>query len=335
MKKYNVAILGSTGAVGAEIRKILLERSFPLGELTLLSGKKSEGKILRFDGRLIKCVYAGDFDFTGTDIVFGAVSREISLEYADRIVKAGCTYIDNSSAYRMDEDVPLVIPEINAEDVRHHKGIIANPNCSTIIALTAMSGIIKKAGIVSATVSTYQAVSGAGADGIAELKNQASSLVLGDKIECNVFPYIIAENLIPFIGTPCEESYTTEEMKMQNESRKILHRPDLCVTCTCVRVPVIRSHSISVLIETERPISPTEAAEAISLSPGCVLYDDVKSDIYPMPSVSSDNDSVYVGRVRRGLGHGNTVALFCCGDQLRKGAATNAVQIAEILVSYD
>ena len=232
----------------------------------------------------------------------------------------------------MDEDVPLVVPEINPEDALHHHGIIANPNCSTIITLVAVAALRRLSPITSMVAATYQAVSGAGAGGPVELEAEVDALYKGEPVQPHIFPYQIAYNLIPKIGSQSYEGYTSEEMKLQNEGRKILHLPEMKVSCTCVRVPVVRSHSIAVTARFERPISVEEARAAIAAAPGCRLVDDLSQDVYPMPLDTSDQDLVYVGRIRPDLTNPNGLCLWCCGDQIRKGAATNAVQIAELLL---
>ncbi|MBQ7491986.1 MAG: aspartate-semialdehyde dehydrogenase [Clostridia bacterium] len=335
MKTYNVAILGATGAVGQEMMKILLERSFPVGELRLLASARSAGKSVPFGDRTVTITEATGDAFEGLDIVLGAAENDISKQFAPFIKQSGAVYIDNSSAFRLDSDVPLVVPEINPEDAFRHGGIIANPNCSTIIALMALYPIFHLSPIKTIIASTYQAVSGAGVGGIRELEDQSRALALGGDIKCETFPYQIAQNLIPQIGGFNENGYTSEEMKMQNEGRKILHAPNMRVSCTCVRVPVVRSHSIALNIVTERPISPVEAAEAVSKAQGVRLTDDPLNLVYPMPLDTSDQDQVFVGRIRRDLTCDNGLCLWCCGDQIRKGAAGNAVQIAQLLIAKD
>jgi len=241
-------------------------------------------------------------------------------------------FIDNSSAFRLLDDVPLIVPEINPEDAKWHSGIISNPNCSTIITMVAVNALRKISPIKSMIAATYQAVSGAGVGGLVELDAQTRAYAAGEEMEVKQFQHQIAFNLIPQIGTDSGNGYTTEEMKMQNEGRKILHLPEMNVTCTCVRVPVMRSHSIAVTVNTERKISVDEARNAIASAAGCKLVDDLASNIYPMPKDTSAQDIVYVGRIRDDLVFENGITLWCCGDQIRKGAATNAVQIAELLV---
>ncbi len=332
MKSYNVAILGATGAVGKEMLKVLGERKFPINELKLLASKKSAGEEVDFNGAKYTIQEATEDSFTNIDVMLCAAENEISKLLSPAAVKAGAIVIDNSSAYRMDDDVPLVVPEVNPEDVKKHKGIIANPNCSTIIALTAVNELNKFSKINRMVVSTYQAVSGAGINGIRELDKQIKDISEGKPVEINTFQYQIAYNLIPQIGDFDELGYSQEEMKMQNEGRKILHNPDLKVNCTCIRVPVYRSHSESITIETEAEITPDKAKEILKAADGVKLIDDLKNRKYPMPLDSSDQDLIYVGRIREDISKENSLVLWCCGDQVRKGAATNAVQIAELLV---
>ncbi len=331
MKLKNVAILGATGAVGREMLKILEERNFPVGELKLLASARSVGKKIPFKGREITVELAEAKAFEGMDLVLGAASNAIAKEMAPAIVQAGAVFVDNSSAFRMDPKVPLIVPEVNPEDAKKHQGIIANPNCSTIITVTAVNALNSISPIRSMVASTYQAVSGAGAGGPIELAGEVEALARGERYENTVFPYQIAYNVIPQIGGADEEGYTTEEMKMQNEGRKIMHLPELRVNCTCVRVPVVRSHSISVTVRTEKPISVEEARAVIAAAPGCRLADDLDGKVYPMPLDTTDQDLVFVGRIRKDLTDENGLAIWCCGDQVRKGAATNAIQIAELL----
>ena len=332
MKQYTVAVLGATGAVGQEMIKILQERNFPVGKLIPLASKRSVGKTVSFRGEEIAIAEAREDAFAGVDIVLGAAQNAIAKEFAPAIVKAGAVFIDNSSAFRMDPKVPLVVPEVNPKDADWHSGIIANPNCSTIITVTAVNALNSIAPIRTMTASTYQAVSGAGAGGPVELMNEVEALREGKTYEPKVFSHQIAYNLIPQIGSESFEGYTTEEMKMQNEGRKIMHLPQLKVSCTCVRVPVVRSHSISVSCHFDVPVTVEQAREVIAGAPGCKLVDDLANKSYPMPLDTSDQDIVFVGRIRPDLTDENGLCLWCCGDQVRKGAATNAVQIAELLV---
>ena len=328
----NVAILGATGAVGREMMKILAERSFPVEELRLLASPRSAGQKLLWQGRELTVQPAEDSAFEGMDVVLGAAENDIAKRFAPAIVKAGAVFVDNSSAFRMDPNVPLVIPEINPEDVRRHKGIIANPNCTTIVSLVAINALNQDSPIQSIIASSYQAVSGAGAGGPRELMEEVELLREGKPVHPQVFQYQIAYNVIPQIGGEAYEGYTSEEMKMQNEGRKIMHLPDLRVTCTCVRVPVVRSHSISVTLRFDKPVSVREARHAIAAAPGCRLVDDLGNHEYPMPLDTSDQDLVYVGRIRPDLTDDNGLTLWCCGDQIRKGAATNTIQVAELLI---
>lgn len=328
----NVAILGATGAVGREMMKILAERSFPVEELRLLASPRSAGQKLLWQGRELTVQPAEDSAFEGMDIVLGAAENDIAKRFAPAIVKAGAVFVDNSSAFRMDPNVPLVIPEINPEDVRRHKGIIANPNCTTIVSLVAINALNQDSPIQSIIASSYQAVSGAGAGGPRELMEEVELLREGKPVHPQVFQYQIAYNVIPQIGGETYEGYTSEEMKMQNEGRKIMHLPDLQVSCTCVRVPVVRSHSVSLVVRTREKISVQRARELIAAAPGCRLVDDLSSRRYPMPLDTSDQDTVFVGRIREDLTCDNGLNIWCCGDQVRKGAATNAVQIAQLLL---
>ncbi len=332
MKTYTVAVLGATGAVGQEMISILEERNFPVGKLIPLASARSAGKTLKFKGEDVTIGLACDEAFEGVDIVLGAAENDIAKQFAPAIVKAGAVFVDNSSAFRLQDDVPLVVPEVNPEDVKWHKGIISNPNCSTIITVTAVNALNAIAPIRTMTTSTYQAVSGAGAGGPVELMNEVEALYKGETYEPKVFSHQIAYNLIPQIGGESFEGYTSEEMKMQNEGRKIMHLPELKVSCTCVRVPVIRSHSISVSCHFDVPVTVEQVRQAIAKAPGCKLVDDLKNKQYPMPLETSGQDIVYVGRIRPDLTDDNGICLWCCGDQVRKGAATNAIQIAELLI---
>ena len=309
MKQVNVGILGATGAVGQEMIKILEERNFPVASLRPIASARSAGSKIMFRGQECTIVEASDDAFEGLDIVLGAAENDIAERFAPSIVKAGAVFVDNSSAFRLDPNVPLVIPEINPEDVKWHKGIISNPNCTTIVTLVAINALAKESPIETIIASSYQAVSGAGKGGIDELNN-----------------------VIPQIGGEAFEGYTSEEMKMQNEGRKILHLPEMKVSCTCARVPVIRSHSVSVVLRTKEKISVERAKELIANAPGCKLVDDLKNKVYPMPLDTSDQDIVYVGRIREDLTDERGLNRLCCGDQVRKGAATNTIQIAELLL---
>ena len=330
MKQFKVGILGATGAVGREMMKILEERKFPVAELRPIASERSAATKLPFNGGEVEVVAAADSAFEGLDLVLGAAENDIAKQYAPAIVKAGAVFVDNSSAFRLDKDVPLVIPEINPEDVKWHKGIISNPNCTTIVSLVAINALNQLSPIESIVASSYQAVSGAGAGGPIELMAEVDALSRGESYQPKVFQYQIAYNVIPQIGGEAFEGYTSEEMKMQNEGRKILHLPNLKVSCTCVRVPVVRSHSVSIVVRTKDKISVADAKAAIAQAAGCRLVDDLKNKQYPMPLDTSDQDIVFVGRIRDDLTSDNGLNLWCCGDQVRKGAATNTVQIAEL-----
>ncbi len=332
MKLYTVAILGATGAVGQEMMKILEERNFPVGRLVPLASARSAGKTVKFRGEDVTIELACDEAFQGIDIVLGAAENDIAERFAPAIVKSGAVFVDNSSAFRLNPDVPLVVPEINPEDVKKHKGIISNPNCSTIITATAVNALNALSPIQSMIVSSYQAVSGAGAGGPIELMAEVDALREGKTYEPKVFSHQIAYNLIPQIGSEQMEGYTSEEMKLQFEGRKIMHLPHLNVSMTCVRVPVVRSHSISAALRFAEPVSVEQARQVLANAPGVKLVDDLASKQYPMPLDTSGQDIVYVGRIRKDLTDPNGLCLWCCGDQVRKGAATNAIQIAELLV---
>ena len=322
-----IGILGATGAVGRQMLDCLIEQEIPVDDLVLLASKKSAGQIIRFKDKDYEVKEVNHDSFESLDVVLGASSNEVAKQYKDDIVKAKAVFIDNSSAFRMDDDVPLIVPEINGNDVKKHKGVISNPNCSTIITLMAINAINKLSKVKVMIGSTYQAVSGAGKGGIDELNNEINDI----EYKPSVFPYTIAYNCIPCIGSLKDNLYTSEEMKMENEGKKILHNDDLRVTCTCVRVPVLRSHCISVSLKCERALSVTEVREALSKEDGVTLYDDVLDNKYPMPLVSSNQDKVYVGRIREDRVLDGGISLFCSGDQIRKGAASNAVQIIKCL----
>ena len=332
MKTCTVAVLGATGAVGREMLKILEERNFPVGKLIPLASARSVGRTVTFRGQEVPVQEARDEAFRGVDLVLGAAENDIARRFAPAIVASGAVVVENSSAFRLDPNVPLVVPEVNPEDVKQHHGIIANPNCSTIITITAVNALNSIAPIRTMTASTYQAVSGAGAGGPIELMDEVEALREGKPVEPRVFTHQIAYNLIPQIGSEQYLGYTSEEMKMQNEGRKIMHLPKLRVSCTCVRVPVVRSHSISVSCHFEVPVSVEQARKVIAEAPGCRLVDDLAAHSYPMPLDTSDQDTVFVGRIRPDLTDDNGLCLWCCGDQIRKGAATNAVQIAELVL---
>ena len=325
-----VGILGATGAVGRQMLECLEERGYAKENIRLFASERSVGKTIPYGNDELVCEKIEDGCFDGLDFVLGAVSNALSREYAPLIRKAGAVYIDNSSAFRLEEDVPLVVPEINGEDALHHKGIIANPNCSTIIAMMALAPIHALSPIETIVASTYQAVSGAGISGIATLSEEVEAVRSSKPVNPSVFPAQIAYNCIASIGSMTENGYTTEEMKMQNEGRRILHNDDLLVSCTCVRVPVFRSHSISLSIVTKDKLDLQDVRNAISGFAGDVLVE----DHVPTPLETSNQDDVYVGRIRKDLLHENGIALWCCGDQIRKGAASNAVEIMDYMLMH-
>ena len=332
MKTYNIAVLGATGAVGQEMLRVLEERDFPVAQLLPLASDRSAGSFVTFRGEKLAVQPATQDSFHGIDMVLGAADNATAIAMAPAIREAGAVFIDNSSAFRLDAQVPLVIPEVNGADALRHKGILSNPNCTTIITLTAVNALHRLSPVLSMVASTYQAVSGAGAGGPVELLQQTEAISRGQEYENKVFPYPIAYNLIPQIGGQQEYGYTSEEMKLHYEGRKILHDQNLKASCTCVRVPVLRSHSISARLTFDHPISVEQARAAIAAAPGCKLTDDLDALQYPMPLDTSGQDLVYVGRIRQDITDANSLNLWCCGDQLRKGAATNAVQIAELLI---
>lgn len=329
-----IAILGASGAVGQEMMKILAERDLPLDELRLLSGPNSAGKAVEFRGEQLLYRQAAEGSFEGLDIVLGAAENDVAREMWPHIKASGALFIDNSSEFRLDPDVPLVVPEVNGDDAFGHHGLISNPNCVTIIALMALKPISDISPIKTLVASSYQAVSGAGAGGIRELDEQIRAYAAGKEqpFAHGVFAQQIAFNLIPKIGSVGSDGYSSEEMKLQNEGRKIMHLPEMKVCCTCVRVPVFRSHAISMQLTTEEPVSVEAVKAAILKADGVSLADIPNAELYPMPIDCSDQDLVYVGRIRRDNINENGLALWCCGDQIRKGAAGNAVQIAEMFL---
>ena len=332
MKKYRIGILGATGAVGQEMLKMLDEYNIPIEELRLLASARSAGTAVKFKGEDLILQEATDSAFDGLDFVLGAVEGDMSKKFAPAIKASGAVYIDNSSAFRLCEDVPLVVPEINGQDALANKGLIANPNCCTIIALMAVAALDRISPIQSIHACTYQAVSGAGQAGLAELESQVKALANGEEPEVKTFATQIAMNVIPFIDAPTDNGYTKEEMKMQNEGRRILHNPELRANCTCVRVPVMRSHSIALTVKTAEKISIEDANKAIAAFPGVRLVEDYEGRCYPTPLDTANQDLVWVGRVRRDLVDDGALTLWCCGDQIRKGAAANAVQIMKFLM---
>lgn len=326
-----LAIVGATGAVGKEMLQILEERNFPLKDLILVADPTAAGSKIRFKGEDYIVRTASDEVFKESDMALFAVGTDVSKDLAPQAVKNNCVVIDNSYAFRLEDHVPLVVPEVNAEDIEWHKGIIANPNCSTIIMTVAIFPIFKAVGLKRVIVSTYQAVSGAGLDGIDELDRQTQDYIQNKNITSKVFQHQITCNLIPHIDTFVEDDYTKEEMKMVWETRKIMHCPELKIAATAVRVPVYRSHSESINVETEKEISAEEVRNILKQSPGIIVQDDPQNNVYPMPLYSSHTDAVYVGRIRKDLSSDRGIAMWVVADQIRKGAATNAIQIAEIV----
>ena len=324
-----IAIVGATGAVGQQMLKCLEERNIQCN-LKLLASARSKGKKFKFFDQEIICEELNPDSFKDVDFALGATENDIAKTWIPWALENKVIIVDNSSAFRLDQDVPLVIPEINPEDIAKNKGIIANPNCATIIALVALNALHKEFKIKRMIVTTFQAVSGAGVKGIQDLENQLKD----PTAPCNAFPYPIAYNLIPQIGDFDDLGISKEEWKLQNESIKILHDDNLLVNCTCVRVPILRSHSESITIECEKEIDITKARELLSSAQGVLLKDDPLHKQYPMPLETTDQDLVYVGRVRKDISDptNHSLSLFCCGDQIRKGAATNAVQILEKLL---
>ena len=328
-----VAIVGASGAVGQEFLRVLDEREFPIDELVLFGSQRSAGRKYLFKGKEheVKLLQHND-DFKGVDIAFTSAGAGTSKEFADTITKYGAVMIDNSSAFRMDDDVPLVVPECNAADaLERPRGIIANPNCTTIMMVVVLQPLEQLSHIKRIRVSSYQSASGAGAAAMAELEQQYREIVEGRPVTVSKFPHQLAYNVIPQIDVFQPNGYTKEEMKMYNETRKIMHSDVRC-SATCVRVSSLRSHSESVWIETEAPISVEEAQAAIAAAPGCTLCDDPSNLVYPMPLDTAGRDNIYVGRVRKDLAEECGLTLWLSGDQIRKGAALNAVQIAEYLV---
>lgn len=341
MKKYNVAILGATGAVGQEFLNLIEERNFPFSELKMLASKRSAGKKIQFMGKEYTVEEATEDSFKGVDIALFA-GGAASKTFAPAAVKAGAVVIDNSSAFRMDPEVPLVVPEVNPEAIANHKGIIANPNCSTIIMVMALKPLYNVSKIKRVVVSTYQAVSGGGKEAMAELEEQVKAINEGRPVVANILPgaslakhYQIAFNLIPQIDVFKENLYTKEEMKMIDETKKIMSDDSMRITATTIRVPVYRSHAESVNVEFEDEISVEKAREVLAAFPGVTLTDNPDEQIYPMPLETSGKDDVEVGRIRKDYSIDNALNFWVCGDQIRKGAALNALQIAEYMIKNE
>ena len=330
-KNLHVAIVGATGAVGIEMMKTLEKRGFPVGKMTLLASARSAGKTLPFHGEELAVTELTAHSFEGVDVALFSAGSGISKEFAPFAVQAGAVVIDNSSAYRMDPDVPLVVPEINGADIKKNRGIIANPNCTTAITLMALWPLHKEFRVKRILASSYQAVSGTGAQAIEELRSQIAAVVAGEPIVKKVYPHQIAFNVLPHIDSFLETGYTKEEMKMQNEGRRIMHHPTFKASVTCVRVPVYRAHSVSVHAEFEKPVSMNEAREVLGSAAGLDVVDDPAKNEYPLPINVAGRDNCQVGRLRYDCALENGLAFWVAGDQLLKGAALNAVQIAELL----
>ncbi len=331
-QSYRVAILGATGAVGTELLALLEERDFPLSELKLLSSPRSAGQQLQFKGQAVTVEAVTADSFQGIDIVLSSAGGSTSKEWAKAIVDAGAVMVDNSSAFRMDPEVPLVVPEVNPGAAQSHKGIIANPNCTTILMCLPLWPLHQVQPIRRLVVSTYQSASGAGARAMEELQVQSQAILNGEEPKAEILPHPIAFNLFPHNSPLDEQGYCEEEMKMVNETRKIFGTDDLRVSATCVRVPVLRAHSEALNVEFDQPFPLDKARELIADAPGVKLVEDWKTNYFPMPMDASGQDDTLVGRIRQDLSSDNNLELWLCGDQIRKGAALNAVQIAELLV---
>ena len=328
-----VAILGATGAVGVEILTLLEERNFPVDHLKLLASSRSAGTRLPFRGRELEVEVIHENAFKHVDLVLASAGGLVSKEWLPKAVAAGAVAIDNSSAYRMDPEVPLVVPEVNPDAARYHQGIIANPNCTTILMSLVVWPLHRVQPIKRLVIATYQSASGAGAQAMEEVKQQAKAILAGETPQANAFPYPLAFNLFPHNSDLNEDGYCQEEMKMVNETRKIFGAPDLRVTATCVRVPVLRAHSEAINIEFEEPFSPAKAKALLEQAPGVSVVEDWSRNYFPMPLEASGKNDVLVGRIRRDISNARAIELWLSGDQIRKGAALNAVQIAELLAA--
>lgn len=330
---YRVAILGATGAVGTELLELLESRDFPVSELKLLASPRSAGRTLSFKGESLTVEAVGDRSFDDIDLVLASAGGSTSKAWAHKAVEAGATVVDNSSAFRMDPQVPLVVPEINPEAAASHRGIIANPNCTTILMGMAIWPLHRVQPIRRIVVSTYQSASGAGARAMEELKTQAKAILAGETPEAEVLPYPIAFNLFPHNSPLDDWGYCQEEMKMVKETRKIFAEPEMKITATCVRVPVLRAHSETINLEFDAPFDRDRAREILSSAPGVKLVENWQTNYFPMPIETTNRDEVFVGRIRQDISNPNGLELWLSGDQIRKGAALNAVQIAELLVA--
>lgn len=328
---YRVAILGATGAVGAELLDLLEARNFPISSLKLLASPRSVGQSLMFKGEALPVEVVSDQAFGGVDLVLASAGASTSRTWAATAIKAGAVVIDNSSAFRMDPSVPLIVPEVNPDAASSHQGVIANPNCTTILMAVAIYPLHQVQPIQRIVAATYQSASGAGARAMEEVKSQAQAILSGEKPVAQAFPYPLAFNLFPHNSRLNEQGYCEEEMKMVNETRKIFGVPDLRVTATCVRVPVLRAHSEALNLEFSQPFSVEQARQILSQAPGVKLVEDWEANYFPMPIDASGQDEVLVGRIRQDISHPCGLDLWLCGDQIRKGAALNAIQIAELL----
>ncbi|MBD2138103.1 aspartate-semialdehyde dehydrogenase [Anabaena sp. FACHB-1237] len=331
-KSYSVAILGSTGAVGTELLELLETRNFPLAELKLLASERSAGKMLKFKGEDIPIQVVSDRCLANTDIVLASAGGSISKKWANVAVSQGAVMIDNSSAFRMNAEVPLVVPEVNPQAASKHQGIIANPNCTTILMSLAVWPLHQVQPVKRIVAATYQSASGAGAKAMAEVKVQSAAILAGEEPVAEVLPYPLAFNLFPHNSPLTDWGYCEEEMKMVNETRKIFDNQDIRITATCVRVPVLRAHSEAINLEFANPFDPDQARDILSKAPGVKLVEDWTKNYFPMPMDASGKDEVLVGRIRQDISHKCGLDLWLCGDQIRKGAALNAVQIAELLI---
>jgi aspartate-semialdehyde dehydrogenase len=328
----HVAVAGATGAVGIEMLQTLERRNFPVGKLTLLASSRSVGRKLKFRGTEHIVAELKEDSFAGIDIALFSAGGGTSKHFSPFAAKAGCVVVDNSSAFRMDPEVPLIVPEINPGDAKLHKGIIANPNCTTIVALMALYPLHQAFGVKRVFASSYQAVSGSGARGIEELRRQAGQIARGEEVTREVYPHQIAFNVIPQVDVFLDNGYTKEEMKMENEGRKIMHHPTFRASVTCVRVPVYRAHSVAISAEFEKPVTVTASREVLSKAPGLDVVDEPAKSVYPLPLVQANTDNCAVGRIRKDCAMDNGLCFWVSGDQVLKGAALNAVQIAELLV---
>ena len=331
-KGYNVAVVGATGAVGEEMLRILEERSFSVGNLRVIASERSEGRVLRFCGENLKVERLSSASFRGVEIALFSAGAQISREFSPQAVKEGSVVVDNSSAFRMESGVPLVVPEVNPDALENHQGIIANPNCSTIQLVVAINPLHQITRIKRLIISTYQAVSGTGREAMEELKDQIQQWLKGEEIKKEVYPHQIAFNLIPHIGQFLPNGYTEEELKLANETKKIMEDDRMAVTATCVRVPVFIGHSEAVTVEMEKELSVPQVKGILSRAPGVILQDNIDDHLYPLPLEAAEKDEVFVGRIRKDKSIKNGINLWIVADNLRKGAALNAIQIAELLI---